>query len=340
MSNVWFELIKGIHTNKNFETYFIKHKKDESNVYWQNFPKNGLNIIIHNINLHLARIFSPLLNEKNKFIYFTSEYDICFNANAINVIIVHDFIYEIFGKFRLGTIFNKWIKKRAILKADIIFCVSENTKKDLLSRYPQIENKKRVLVVHNGVSPDFFPINSCDIFENYVLYIGRRSSYKNFDKVVNALQQYPDLKLKIVSGAKPTKLELVDLENKLGKERFEFLIGITNEELNVLYNNAFCLVYPTDYEGFGIPILEAQRAGCPVLTRKNSSIVEISGEQVIYMKDLSPNSFIESIHKLKDPKFRQEIVTGGLLNSRNYSWEKMANEYENKLIEYIKDNNK
>lgn len=337
MSNVWFELIKGIQTNKNFETIFIEHKNDQSNVYWRNFPKYGLNIIKHNINLHLARVFSPFLKERNKFIYFTSEYDICSNSNAINVIIVHDFIYEIFGKFKLGTLFNKWIKKRAILNADIIFCVSENTKKDLIFRYPQIEREKRIIVVHNGVSKDFFPINSVEVFENYVLFIGRRSSYKNFDKVINALQQYSELKLKIVSGAAPTETELIDLENKLGKARFEFLIGISNEELNILYNNAFCLAYPTEYEGFGIPILEAQRAGCPVITRKNSSIVEISGDEVIYLNDLSTDCFRKSFDKLKDPVERKKIVQGGLLNSEKYSWEKMAKEYESELTKYLED---
>jgi mannosyltransferase len=338
ISVVWFELIKGFIENKNFECYFVRHVNDNLNLYWSEFNKDSLNFIDHNINKDLARLISPRIEFEEKFIYFTSGYDICQNSNAINVIIIHDFIYEIFGKFRLGTLVNKFIKKRAILKSDIIFCVSNNTKNDLLSRFSKMEETKKIGVVHNGVSEDFkLSIESkSEQIEKYILFVGRRSEYKNFDKIVNALTVNEDFQLKIVSGVNPTTEEIEYLNRVLGQNRYEFLIGVSNEQLKKLYNYAFCLVYPSDYEGFGIPILEAQSSGCPVVTCNNSSISEISGNAVIYLEDLSITSFTKAFKCLEIDSFRNALIERGAENAKNYSWEKMTSEYQNYLEFYIK----
>ena len=338
ISAVWFELITGFIENKKFECFFVRHANDNLNLYWNEFNKDSLSFIDHNINKNLARIISPKIEFKEQFIYFTSGYDICMNPNAINVIIVHDFIYEIFGKFRVGTLVNKFIKKRAILKSDIIFCVSNNTKNDLLSRFSKIEETKKIGVVHNGVSEDFkLSIESkSKQIEKYILFVGRRSKYKNFDKIVNALTVNEDFQLKIVSGVNPTAEEIEYLNRVLGESRYEFLIGVSNEQLNKLYNYAFCLAYPSDYEGFGIPILEAQRSGCPVLTCDNSSISEISGNAVIYLEDLNVTSFTKAFKSLEIDSFRNDLIENGFENAKKYSWAKMTSEYQNYLEFYIK----
>lgn len=338
ISVVWFELIKGFVNNDKFDCYFVRHSNDNLNINWSELNKDSFEFIDHNINKNLARVISPKIEFKENFIYFTSGYDICTNPNAINVIILHDFIYEIFGKFRLGTIFNKFVKKRAILKSDIIFCVSDNTKNDLIKRYPKIESQKKVITIHNGVSENYFSLSEANNnnIRKYLLYVGGRSKYKNFDKIVLALEHLGEFSLVVVSGNKPTDLEIELLNSKLGVARYEFKIGISEQALNELYNNAFCLAYPSAYEGFGIPIIEAQRAGCPVITCNNSSIAEISGDAVIYLEDLSIQSFIKAFQILELDSFRNDLIERGCKNAKNYSWSKMTSEYQQKLEFYIK----
>ncbi len=337
ISIVWFELVKGFLKNEKFDCYFVRHSSDDTNVNWSNLNQESFSFIDHKVNKKMARLFSPKIRISEKFIYLTSGYDICNNKNAINAIILHDFIYEIFGTFRAGVLFNKWIKHRAIRKADIIFCVSDNTKNDLLKRYPKIETEKKVITIHNGVSENYFILDELNNnnTKKYLLYVGGRSKYKNFDKIVFALEHLSEFSLIVVSGNKPTDLEIELLNSKLGVSRYEFKIGISEQELNALYNHAFCLAYPSSYEGFGIPIIEAQRAGCPVITCENSSIAEISGNAVIYLDDLSVQSFSNAFQTLEDIEFREDLINRGIKNSSNYSWEKMSSQYQLNLYSHI-----
>lgn len=96
---------------------------------------------------------------------------------------------------------------------------------------------------------------------------------------------------------------------------------VSDEELNTLYNKAFALIYPSSYEGFGLPVIEAQRAGCPVLALNKSSIPEIIGNKDILVADEAVSSFIEKIDKLKNLEFRKRIIADGIENSNRFSWD-------------------
>lgn len=109
--------------------------------------------------------------------------------------------------------------------------------------------------------------------------------------------------------------------------QYDFIKHPDNTELNRIYNSVHCLAYPSSYEGFGIPVLEAQRAGCPVIALNSSSIPEVMGNTWGMMDRLDESEFKWMLSKLHDTSLRNQTINDGLENSKRFSWKKMANEY-------------
>lgn len=217
-------------------------------------------------------------------------------------------------------------KHRAISKSNFIICISENTKRDLLKFLPDI-NETKIRVIHNGVSDDYFPIKEREELElpfeleTYMLFVGSREKYKNFELAVKAVA-CNRLKLVIV-GAPLLAEELDFLQTELGQSNFMEMGRVSNEELNCLYNGAMALLYPSEYEGFGIPVLEAQRAGCPVIAYNASSIPEIIGDTPLLLDVLSIESITKCFNVLKIKKEREDIIYKGIENAKRFTWDRM-----------------
>lgn len=214
-----------------------------------------------------------------------------------NVTTVHDLTYH-FYRHGLAKAVHLWEEERALKHSDAIICISENTKRDLLHCYPWVK-EDQIKVIYNGVSDAFFPMKSVKK-QGYLLYVGNtQTDYKRYDVAQEV--------------ARLTGIQLVTTTN------------VTQEQLNIMYNEALCLLYPSDYEGFGLPPLEAQKAGCPVIAQNTSSIPEVVGDSAWLVNHDTPQRMaqeIASIVKEIQSRSTQEMVQKGFENAKRFSWDK------------------
>ena len=134
------------------------------------------------------------------------------------------------------------------------------------------------------------------------------------------MEKLPDLLLTCVGGGALTEFE-INLINKLIPKRVTHLNGVPDDILNTLYNSAYCLAYPSSYEGFGIPVLEAMRAGCPVVAFNGSSIPEVAGDAALLIDELNVDALREAILRLQSEDFRNFLRTKGFNQAARFSWE-------------------
>lgn len=325
ISVVWQSIIDALIASGFHDFNNIEYPGADENICRKNISLQNNEIRKSRLSFKIERYLNPKVKEDKPFIFHSSFYRTCSNKNAINVTTVHDFTYEL---YRSG--FSKWLhcwqKYRAIRNSDVIVCITENTKRDVLKYLPDVDPKK-VRVIYNGVSDNFRPleIKKTKMDGKYVVFIGWRVDYKNFKLTVEALKG-TEYKLAIV-GAPLNEEEKAYLDISLGRENFKSFVRISDEELNQIYNSAYCLAYPSEYEGFGIPILEAQRAGCPVIAYNASSIPEVIGSTPLLLQTTKVGEFREKLEMIQDENIRKEIILEGLENSKRFSWRKMGEEY-------------
>lgn len=324
ISVVWQNLIKNLLPYAD-DLHFIEYPDAGNNLFRQELELCPASVDKRRIFNHIFSQFRhPRVKSDEPFIFHSSYFRTCSNRKAINVTTVHDFIYEQgrpAWKQRLRIAMNY----RAIRRSDAVVCISENTRRDLFKYMPDVDPEK-VRVIYNGVSDAYFPLGSVPYpeYRDYVLFVGGRQRYKNFDFVVKALAG-SKYKL-LVCGAPLTTQEKEKLDTYL-PGCYRLVAYPSMDELNKIYNSVYCLAYPSSYEGFGLPVLEAQRAGCPVIALDASSIPEIIGDNALLMSELSSRSFEKYLKELDNVDTRRKIVCEGIENAKYFSWNKMAQEY-------------
>ncbi|WP_207424007.1 glycosyltransferase family 4 protein [Desertivirga brevis] len=264
-----------------------------------------------------------LKSYRSNFIFHSSYNRVTSNPNALQVITIHDFVHE---KYYSGTrqILHSYLKNRAIKSANKIITVSENTKTDLLERFPNLSPTK-IKVIYNGVSDCFFPIDSVETYSTqkpFLLYVGSREHYKNFTFAIKVLKELKDFDLYIV-GSPLNDIESSTLNSNIA-DRFKVFTAVNPSKLNELYNSAFALLYPSSYEGFGIPLLEAMKCGTPFLALRRSSIPEVAGDAGILIDQLDIDAFTSAIMSIDLD--REKLRAKGFNQVKKFSWEKSFQE--------------
>lgn len=254
-----------------------------------------------------------------------------------SVFMAYDMIPEI-----LGADFSEpmWQEKhRGIAHASAYICISENTAKDLIKIFPHV-SPDVVTVAHCGISSNFIPPTTAEIEDfklkyginkSYFLLVGPGGTYKNSILFFKAFTQLPSRQGFDLICTGSGLLGDVDFRPYTRGSTVHCL-QIPDEDLRIAYGGAVALIYPSKYEGFGMPIAEALACGCPVITCSNASIPEVGGNAVIYIKDDDVEEMIEALCEVQKPKVRRELITKGLQQSRKFSWSKMADIVRSALI--------
>lgn len=340
ISIVWKEFLRRIVKNNFFELQIIEFNNAQNNFFRKQFSLENRKIQTKkSIFLFIKRYFDVNVKTSKKIIFHSSYYRLAKGKNVINITTVHDFTYEFyFGG--LSRKIHSWQKGRAIKKSNGIICISESTKRDLLHFYPNI-NKNKIRVIHNGVDESFKKIDTNKPFDKnhffndfeYAIYVGdHKSKYKNFEVAVKACK-IQEMKLLIVGGGKLSKKEISFLNYTLGVENYKSILNVSLEDLNQYYNRAYCLLYPSLYEGFGIPVVEAQKAGCPVISNNTSSIPEVIADNFLAIENPTPEKVAKKMEYLKlHSKERDNIIELGIEKSSLFSWDKTYRE----TIEFYK----
>ena len=288
-------VISPINNNIYLETIPSKFKKE----FFLSFQKN---ILLNKLNNLISKYY---FNKLNYDLYHLTYYDLCFSEKKPRVITVYDLIHE---KFNKEFNFNEFPKREIFKKVDHFFCISQNTKKDLMEYYNIDESKISVTYLASSIRASKKNLKSYS--KPFLLYVGSRKRYKNFRLLLEAYSKLDKIKkdfdIICFGGGKFLKEEINYIKELSIKIDSIQQIEGSDEILSNLYLNATVLIYPSKYEGFGIPILEAMSLGCPVISSNVSSLPEVYGNAALGFSPNSSDELINCINKVVFDSFQRD----------------------------------
>ena len=283
------------------------------------------------------------LDEYNLDVFLEPDFNYpIISKNTPLVIVAHDLIplhfkREEFMSWRGGKQtgvnllrYKKYVKSlKGYHRASRIIAISKFTADDFSKN---LKVNIPIDVVYNGVNHT--RVNNSS-HQQFVLYVGGNEDRKNINFLIEAFgeisNKLPGLKLKLVGNnfndnSNPHTKAQKELVNSLGlSKKVDFIGFVSDREKNELYCRAALFAFPSLYEGFGLPILEAMQAGCPVVAFKNSSLPEVAGDAAILVN--SNQEFINGIERvLGDESIRKSMIRAGFEQAKKFSWEKTAQE--------------
>lgn len=237
---------------------------------------------------------------------------------------MYDLINEKFPSFSDSA--NVAAKRKIVLEnATHILSISQQTKNDLIDFYNIDENK--ISVVYLGAEQDIYTAPFQRIFEKpYVLFVGTRDRYKNFDTFIKAFAQLKE-DVDLVCTGVPFKAHEIETFDKLGISKRVHQMFASTDEMNQLMAQAEFFVYPSKAEGFGLPILEAFRCGCPCLISDILCFHEVASDSALYFNPGSVDDLQSCMEKvLGDNETREKLRNAGFDSLKEFSWAKTAKE--------------
>ncbi len=312
-------LEKARHLNKKVSGKFLFLPQKFGNVVWNKLHLINLDLLLGQVDVfHSSDWMQPPIN--------------CKRVTTIHDLIVYKYqetshpeIVET-QKKRLY-----WVKK----ECDLVVCDSFATREDL-ERFLHFDSQK-LEVVYPGIEEIYKPQNEEEIlrikqkyalFDNYILFVGTQEPRKNLQKVISAFNRFVKHPL-ILARKKPFELVLVGKwgwGEKLEMNRFIHKLGfVEKSDLPSLYSGASLFLYPSLYEGFGLPVVEAMSCGCPVVTSARGSLKEIAKDSALLVDpDDEEDLLIKMTQGIIDNKLREELIKNGKINSKRFNWGQTA----------------
>jgi glycosyltransferase involved in cell wall biosynthesis len=281
-------------------------------------------------------MLQQICDEEGADVFISSYYTTPIDTPS--VFMTYDMIPEVMG-WNLNELMWK-AKHQGIQHASSYITISERTAQDLTKCFRNITSES-VTIAHCGVSATFAPtqpeaVNTFKIkygiTKPYFMLVGAGGGYKNsplFFQAFNRLATSGGFDI-ICTGS--SNVLSADLRACTAGSTVHML-QLSDEELAIAYSGAVALVYPSKYEGFGMPIVEAMACGCPVITCPNASIPEVAGNAAIYVSDDDIDSMAAALCEVQKPQIRAALISKGLTQAQKFSWTKMADTVKSVLIE-------
>jgi len=332
--------IKGILPTlmEKFEVILLGYREELRKYY---FPKNVLIINMKSKVYSIKEQIELALKIPKCDIFWSPHYNVPVLPIRAKkrMVTIHD-VYHLAFQHTLSLsqkLYAKLMINQAVKISDIVLTVSEFSKQEIVK---YTKTSKDIEVIYNGIEPQWYKKQPLSLSErdSYILYVGNVKPHKNLVRALKAFSLLKDnnLKFKIV-GKKNNFItgdkEVEKIAQKLGN-KVEFTGYISDNELKELYRKAKLFLFPSLYEGFGLPPLEAMACGTPVIVSNVASLPEVCGDAAYYINPYDINDIARGIETvLKDEELKKELIQKGLKRVRLFSWEKSAK----KLIEVIEE---
>jgi glycosyltransferase involved in cell wall biosynthesis len=320
--------------------YLNKYNDLKYKPFFKNFTFRGKYRLLNILNKKVSKKY---ISKGDYDIFHPTYYDPYF-LNILNnkpfVLTIHDMIHEIYPEMFSSKDETSKRKKLLAQKATRIIAISENTKKDIIKFFNIKEDKIEVIYHANSINPSESTDDiNIDLPKKYILFVGSRGGYKNFNLFIEAIStllvEDAELNVVCVGGGnfkemEKEKFKKLNIANKICQ------YSVNDDILAYLYQKAVAFVFPSLYEGFGIPILESFACGCPVICSKTSSLPEVAGDATIYFDPTDKLSMSNSIQKvIYNDDLKKQLVNKGTERVKKFTWEKTAKQtkkiYENIL---------
>lgn len=290
---------------------------------------------VYGIKQHWA--YSKILNQSRPFLFHMPHFDVPLSYKGPFVATVHDLIHVLFPQYSnkpFSRQYALWMLRHVVKHARKIIAVSENTRQDLLNFFPKALHK--VSVIYSGIDSVFQPVplekmksdlQSIELTPGYLLYVGNLRDSKN---VKGLLKAYSLLRAKtsscpilVLAG----RNFYGEFEKKGFPEGVKYMGQVVRDILPSLYSGAKVFVFPSFYEGFGLPPLEAMACGAPVVTSRVASLPEACGKAAVYVDPYDPGSIADGIQiVLGSSEKSKNLVQLGFENVKRFSWKKCADQ--------------
>ncbi len=322
ISSIWEAILRGVAAADDFDVTFLQARRHEARL--SALVGSGPHKLDDTGPTYLRRFRRPRVPPGTK-LFHSSYFRVAADPDVRNVVTVHDCIAE---KFDSGPrrVLHLAQKNIAHSKAHTGIFVSDRTPRDLLELYPWLA-PERVIIIHNGIDLDYFTPGNIERGRS-LLYVGARGIHKNFDLTLDLVSgpvaSGMGLALDVLGGGTPTKVERERIARLGIADRVRFLGPQDLDGVRAAYRRAFALVYPSFYEGFGIPPLEAMACGCPVLCSDQSSLPEVVGDAAALFDPSRLDAAEEALRKVGEERPRSRLIKAGFARAAQFSSEAMV----------------
>lgn len=271
---------------------------------------------------------------KKEYCYFTPSFSTSPFIKCKSFMTLHDLNHIDLQQYysKINKYYYKFVVKPFAKKCNRIFTVS-NFSNNRIVEWLQCD-KEKVVTTYNGIDKNMTKIldheklikvrEKYKLPSRYILYIGNLKPHKNVKTLVKAMSYVNnDVKL-VINGKENEELSEIINKNKLN-DKVNFIGYVDDKDLSSLYSMAEIFIYPSIYEGFGLPVLEAMSCGCPTITSNRTALVEVVGDAAITVDPYDYKNLSDQINNLLiNTKLRNELIEKGIKNSKRFSWDNMA----------------